>query len=129
MNKRINMRKKLCKKLLPIVAAVILLILMIYGGLRVAESAVISNEQQNEITSKTIVKDSIAYYPRQDICVIMVLGIDAKGQVVPSEEANHGNAVDMITLLIFDEKDETLSLLSLNRDTMVEMPRLNEYGK
>ena len=129
MNKRIRAQKIRWKKVLPLVLAVVLLCLMIYGGLRIMEPAVISNERKDGNTTKTIVKDGISYYPRQDISVVMVLGIDAKGQVVPSEEPNHGNAVDMITLLIFDEKDKIINLLSLNRDTMVEMPRLNQFGK
>lgn len=123
------MRDKMWVRIVLVCVVLILLFLMIYSGLRILESVVFSNEEEEQITSRTIVRDGIRYYPRQDISVVMVLGIDREGKVVPSEEPNHGCAVDMATLLVFDEKDETCTLLCLNRDTMVEMPRLNEHGR
>lgn len=123
------MRKRIWIRTILVCTVLILVVLMIYGGLRIMESAVFSEGQQESVATRTIIKDGVQYYPRQDVHVVMVLGIDQKGKVVPSEEPNHGNAVDMVTLLVFDEKDKTISLLCLNRDTMVEMPRLNEFGR
>lgn len=110
-------------------SVLVLLILMIYGGLQLVETAVFSDGNDEVVATRTIVRDGIKYYPRKDICVVMLLGVDQQGKVVPSEEPNHGNAVDMVTLLVFDEKDQSMHLLCINRDTMVEMPRLNEHGK
>ena len=93
------------------------------------ESTVSSKQEQEVVERKTIVRDGVSYYPRQDICTVLIMGIDHQGVVVPSEEPNHGNAVDMLTLVVFDETDTSVSLLSLNRDTIVEMPRLNEFGR
>lgn len=123
------MRDKLWVRVVLICVVLILLSLMIYSGLRILESTVFLNDQGEQITTKTIVRDGVQYYPRQDISVVMVLGIDRSGKVAPSDEPNHGSAVDMATLLVFDEKDNSCTLLCLNRDTMVEMPRLNEHGR
>lgn len=123
------MHDKLWIRVVLVCVVLILLFLMIYSGLRILESTVFSNEQGDQIMTRAIIRDGIRYYPRQDISVVMILGIDRKGVVVPSEEPNHGCAVDMATLLVFDEKDKTCTLLCLNRDTMVEMPRLNERGR
>lgn len=122
-------RDKMWVRIVLVCVVLILLSVMIYSGLRILESTVFSNGQSEQIATKTIIRDGVRYYPRQDISVVMVLGIDREGKVVPSEEPNHGSAVDMATLLVFDEKEQTCTLLCLNRDTMVEMPRLNDYGR
>ena len=123
------MRKRNWIRTILLCAVLILVVLMIYGGLRIMESTVFSKDQPEEITRKTVTRDGVEYFPRQDLCTVLIMGIDRQGKAVPSQEPNHGNAVDMVTLLIFDKKDETVSLLSLNRDMIVEMPRLNEYGR
>ena len=78
--------------------------------------------------SKTITRNGIKYFPRQDITVVMILGIDWEGKVEP-REMNYGGAVDMVSLMIFDKKTQDCTLLNLNRDMMVHMPALNEHGK
>lgn len=123
------MKKKTWIQTTLLCSVVVLMILMIFGGLHLMETAFFSKAGQEEIETKTIVKDGVKYYPRKDICVVMVLGVDNAGKVTPSEEPNHGNAVDMVTLVVFDEKDETVRLLVVNCDTMVEMPRLNDEGR
>lgn len=123
------MRDKMWFRIVLVCVVLILLFLMIYSGLRIMESTVFSDRQDEQIKTRTIVRDGIRYYPRQDISVVMVLGIDRSGKAVPSEEPNHGGAVDMATLLVFDEKVKTCTLICLNRDTVVEMPRLNDHGR
>ncbi|MBQ8611095.1 MAG: LCP family protein [Oscillospiraceae bacterium] len=81
-----------------------------------------------QTTSKTIVRDGVKYYPRQDITTVLMMGINQRGKVVPTEY-NVGGAADMVTLFVFDEKTEECVILSINRDLMVQMPALNEYGK
>ena len=109
----------------------ILVLVMIFSGLQILESTVFHNgkEPGGKTPSKTIVRDGVAYFPRQDITVLMVLGIDKFGAVEDSESYNNSGAADMVTLLIFDEKNETCNVLCLNRDTMMEMPVLGIGGK
>ncbi len=109
----------------------ILVLVMIFSGLQILESTVFHDGQGTGETkpSKTIVRDGVAYFPKQDITVIMVLGIDKFGVVQDSESYNNSGAADMVTLLIFDEKNEICNVLCLNRDTMVNMPVLGIGGK
>ena len=59
---------------------------------------------------------------------MMILGVDREGKA-QAGVPNQSGAADMITLMVFDEKTQECTLLCLNRDTMVYMPKLNEYGK
>lgn len=121
------------KNLLKVVFACIALILVLgilYSGLRILESTVFFVQQEEEfvVARKTITRDGVDYFPRQDINVILVMGIDQEGPVKASLEPNHGNAVDMAALVVFDEKAETCTVLNVNRDTMLDMPMLNDRG-
>ena len=121
MNKRM-----LIQKIAYIGVILILLLAFFYSGLQILESTVFRHEE-TEVSlekRKTLVVDGISYFPRQDITVILLMGIDQSGPVVASESYNNDRAADMITLVVCDEKKEEIRLLSLNRDTMLEMPVL-----
>lgn len=123
------MNKKTRMKLLFACAVLLLVFVIIYSGLQILESTVFFKYKDPEQTeSKIIVKDGVKYYPRQDITTILVMGINQSGPVTP-KEYNHGGAVDMIALMVFDSKTQTCDVLNLNRDMMVKMPMLNRYGK
>ena len=109
----------------------VLLLVMIYSGLRILESTVLySDTGYEEVRErKTITRNGKDYFPRQDLTVVMVLGIDQYGPVQDSGYySNHGMA-DMAMLLIFDERDEVCRVLQLNRDTMLEMPYIGITGE
>lgn len=114
-------------------ACVILILLFVigYSGLQILESTVLYPEQQTEPTtvSKTVLWDGVPYYPRQDITVIMILGIDENGPVRDSGSYNNTGEADMVTLVICDETNEQIRLLTLNRDTMMEIPVLGIGGR
>lgn len=125
------MKKRM--RIIDIASAVLILllvILMLYSGLQLLESTVLrTGADEQGFVSKTITRDGVSYYPRQDITVVMVLGIDQNGPVEVSEGYINPGAADMAALLIFDEKDESCTILQLNRDTMLEMPVLGVGGK
>ena len=109
----------------------ILVLVMLYSGLQILESTVLyhgSNEDP-AIESKTIVVDGVAYFPRQDITVVLVLGIDRNGPVTASDAYTNAGAADMDMLVIFDETNFQINMLYLNRDTMLTMPVLGVGGK
>lgn len=109
--------------------ALILVLVILYSGLRVLESTVfLKQQEEGPIEAKSISRDGVEYYPRQDIMVVMLLGIERQGEVV-ANEVNKGDPADMVMLMVFDEKTAECTLVSLNRDTMVMMPGLNEYGR
>lgn len=121
MNRRFRM------KIVFVCIALILVLVIIYSGLRILESTIFY-DPEFKIQTKTIVRDGVKYYPRQDINVVLVLGINQKGPVTASEEPNHGGSADFVALVVFDEKNENWTVLNLNRDTMVNMPALDENG-
>ncbi|MBR5126034.1 MAG: LCP family protein [Oscillospiraceae bacterium] len=125
-----NFRKD-AKKIAGFAVILILVLVMIFSGLRILESTVFysTGNMEDTTASKTIERNGVKYFPRQDITVIMVLGIDKYGVVEPSGSYNNDGDADMVALLIFDETNKTVSAVCLNRDTMLEMPVLGIGGR
>lgn len=124
-------KRKRIKDLTFLAAALLLVAVMLYSAVRVWEYSRARDAvpQQQATQSKTITRDGVDYFPRQDMTVVMVLGIDQFGQVKESGSYQNPGASDMDMLLIFDEKNEICNVLHLNRDTMMEIPRLGLGGK
>ena len=124
-------RKEQAKKLGYICLILVLVVVILFSGLRILESTVLYKYQENdEITSsQTIERNGISYFPRRDITVILLMGIDKYGKVESSGSYDNSGRADMVTLLIFDEAKENLDILSLNRDTMMDIPELVLGGK
>ena len=112
--------------------AVILILVLVFliSGLRILESTVFSQDSTQETTGrKTIIRDGIEYFPRQDITVLLVMGIDMEGPVEDSGYHRNEGSADMVALMIFDETGKDCSILYLNRDTMLNMPVLGIDGR
>ena len=111
-------------------ACLILLLVMIYSGLQILESTVFntSRGQQASAPKKTIIREGVSYFPRQDITTILVMGIDEEGPVTASGSYRNSGEVDMVALVVLDQVDESYSILCLNRDTMLNMPVLGVGG-
>jgi len=109
----------------------VLVLVMVFSGLRILESTVLHSEQgpSENGSSKTIVRDGVEYFPRQDITTVMLLGIDEFGEVAESGSYNNAGTADMVSLLIFDEAAQTCNILCLNRDTILDIPVLGIGGK
>jgi len=109
----------------------VLVLVLLYSGLQILESTVLFSgpEEINTYHSRTITRNGVDYYPRQDITTVMVLGIDQSGPVVASEGYMNKGAADLVMLLIFDETRQTCDVLQLNRDTMLQMPVLGLGGR
>lgn len=119
------------KKLAYFCGILLLVLLMVISGARIVESVVQPGDQTDNsgFVSRTITRDGVDYYPRQDITVLMLLGIDQPGPVKASESYNNSGAADMVALVIFDEAAEAYTILHINRDTMLSMPVLGLNGK
>lgn len=110
--------------------ALVLVFVILYSGLQILELTVLFAPKQMEVqVRKTVTKDGVDYYPRQDITTVLIMGIDADGPVRLSEVPNDGKAVDMVAVVVADEKAETCTILNINRDTMLEMPMLNDESR
>ncbi len=107
----------------------VLSLVFVYSGVRVADKFLSPGGTEYATSvSKTIVKDGVEYFPRQDLTVFMLMGIDRSGAVQESLSYNNMGAADMVALAIFDETNEICNVLMLNRDTILEMPVLGLGG-
>ena len=124
------MRRKRQTLLKALVACIALILVLgiVYSGLQILELTVFyGQEREFQVETKTITRRGVKYFPRQDISVILLMGINQPGTVHP-EKPNHGNSADMVALVVVDEATESWSVLNLNRDAMVDMPELDLYG-
>lgn len=124
-------RKEQVKRLVYILLILILVLVIIFSGLRILEPIVLSRRQVqvDETASSTIERNGIEYFPRQDITVMLLMGIDEYGPVQASDTYKNTGEADMVAVVIFDETNKQIDLLCLNRDTMLEMPALGVGGK
>ena len=84
---------------------------------------------ETEHERRTISLDGVAYFPRQDIRVFLLMGIDREGPVADSGSYKNSGAADVVLVLIFDETAKEYRVLALNRDTIVKMPVLGLGGR
>lgn len=126
-----TMNKKKISKCLYGSLILLVVLLMLYHGICILESTVLSEADDETLSSspKTIMVNGVSYFPKQDITVFMVLGIDKYGEMKSSEYYRNSGDADMVALLIFDESEKTYTVLTINRDTMVEMPVLGIFGQ
>ena len=88
-----------------------------------------TDESNSVASSKTITRNGKKYFPRQDITVFMLMGIDQFGPVQASNSYNNKGEADVIMLAVFDESDKTYDVVLLNRDTMADIPVIGLGGK
>ena len=82
-----------------------------------------------DVERKTILWEGEAYFPRQDLDTFLVIGTDVEGRVTASDTYYNEGQADSVFLLIFDRTERAVRVLTLNRDTMVTMPALDEHGR
>ena len=126
------MKKTHIKDVVFIGIILLLVLVMIYSGLQILESTVFGYGHENQepiIGRKTIERDGVAYFPRQDVTVVMVLGIDQYGPVKSSDSYRNTGSADSVMLLVFDETEENCTVVYLNRDTMVDVDVLGISGE
>lgn len=125
MKKPIRIGKVLLIVLIPILALV-----MVYSGLRILESTVFPRTTAEQAPEKkTIVRDGVEYFPKQDVTTFLVMGIDQEGIAEDSGSYNNPGTADVVFLVVFDESKREYNILALNRDMIVEMPILGIGGK
>ncbi|MBQ3215231.1 MAG: LCP family protein [Oscillospiraceae bacterium] len=125
------MDKKLKPKNIIILLLIFALILVgLFSVVKIVENLMHGGKApEATVPSKTILRDGVEYYPRQDMLVILVAGIDETGPVQHSGSYNNPGEADMVSLVIFDQTAEKIDVLALNRDTMLDMPVLGIGGK
>lgn len=109
---------------------IVLAVVVAFSGYKIFDS-VVNKEvvEEPKHSTKTITVDGVDYFPRQDITVLMLMGIDERGPVVASESYTNTGENDMVALAVFDEKEKSYSVLVLNRDTMMDIQVLGISGQ
>jgi len=124
-------KKQASQKALWITLILAAVFVFVLSGLKLLESAFWQEPalQPDPQGSKTLIRDGVEYFPRQDITVVAFMGIDEMGPVQASDSFRNSGEADAVALLILDETNRTYSILTLNRDTMLHMPALGLGGK
>lgn len=114
-----------------IILILFLVVVIICSGFKIIDILFLSQpaEAEASASSKTITVDGVDYYPRQDITVFMLMGIDQFGKVQASNSYNNQGEADVVMLAVFDEAQQDYTVLALNRDTMMDVPVLGIGGK
>ena len=90
------------KKKAPAFTLVLITILVavaIFSGLKVLSSLEKTVDNSPASSSKTVEFNGEEYFPRQDITVLMLMGIDEYGEVKESGSYNNTGENDMVALL------------------------------
>lgn len=124
-------KKRNKKSLFTTALIIVLAVVVAFSGYKLFDAfkADSTHTDVTEHKTKTVTVDGVEYFPRQDITVLMLMGIDERGEVVKSESYSNTGENDMVALAVFDEQDKTYSVLSLNRDTMMDIYTLGVTGQ
>ena len=88
------------------IVILILVLVFLISGLQFLESTVFHPAgSQQGIKDKTIIRDGVEYFPRQDMTVILVAGIDEDGPMVSSGSYNNPGEADMVIGSRFVDRD------------------------
>lgn len=118
------------KKIILLCALFFLFAAIVFSGLHILESTVFNSEEEEQPSgTQELENEETGYFPRQDITTVLLMGIDEEGPVKASEGTTNSAFVDVVALVIFDETNEKIDVININRDTMVEMTSLDENGK
>ena len=117
------------RRLGPLALISALTLILLICSVVVVDSFLYPNMPDAEHERKTLWLDGVSYFPRQDIRVFLLMGVDRSGPAVDSGFYRNDGVVDAIFLLVFDETNKEYTVLALNRDTMVDVPVLGLDGK
>ena len=127
-----HVKKILLLLLLLICLGAILLGIYLWESNR-RNQAVMMQEQIDEPARRRregwIEKDGQWYAPKSELETILIAGIDKMEPLEDSGSYNNDGQADFLLLGIFDELEETTTILHINRDTMAQIPVLGVTGQ
>lgn len=125
-------------KLLAALFVAIIVLAGIFIGMSKAEDYIVEKADASNISSETVTTfeeknyifhNNKKYKPKNYLDTVLLLGIDSEGKVYESASYNNSNKADFIALLIFDNNNQTCTVLQINRDTIAEIPVLGVTGE
>ena len=124
-------RTNTLKKIGIALLGVLLLLLVIYGGFRFLKATVFLEDEETPkvTTTKTIERDGIKYFPKQDIETILLIAVDGNEEMAEVEDSQNGIVANEMMVVILDKTNETINMISLDRDIMTDVPIVGKDGK
>ena len=128
---RKSMLKPILLILLLIVAAAVVLVGIHVWETKQSEAAVAAQlaEAEEDATEGLTYFEDAWYALREDLELVLVLGIDDFEEDISEEIYRNTQQSDFLMLLILDEENESFSVLHLNRDIMTEITVLGVTGQ
>lgn len=68
------------------------------------------------------------YEYNDDIVTFLIMGIDKKDEVKEVAEGTNGGQADALFLLVLNQRNKSINIIALNRNTMADIDVYNEYG-
>lgn len=84
---------------------------------------------QTDIDGKHLTYKGQQYEYNKDIKTVLFLGIDKKGDMKPAEYPGEGGQSDCIILMALDEKEKTVQMFQISRNTMTDVDVYNANGE
>lgn len=125
-------------KLLAALFAAVIILAGIFTGMSKVEDYLVEKADASNVSSVSntsyeeknyIYHNNKKYKPKDYLDTVLLLGIDSFGKVYESSSYNNSNKADFIALLIFDNNNQTCTVLQINRDTIAEIPVLGVTGE
>lgn len=92
-----------------------------------------SNQQSTDddfvVQSSAITYNDIRYVKNPALQTVLVMGLDTLDVLESSESYNNDYLSDFLALMIFDDQAETYKILTINRDTITDIPVLDISGE
>lgn len=85
-----------------------------------------ATEEDDVSADNRLYVDGMAYYPKT-LETLLFIGVDSS-ETAEETATHNGMQSDFLALLIVDHREQTYSVLHLNRDTMCEVPTLDSEG-
>lgn len=152
MKKPMSRRKRTLIAILIVIAAILFVVLIITISSRIerahdaapegaglALSRTSAEEADERLSSADIYEDNNsaetaslfyngqAYAYNENLSTLLILGIDDP-ELTETESVRNTSQADLLLLAVFDPDTKTCTLLQLNRDTMCDVPMLDEKG-
>lgn len=134
---QVHIKKGNAKKIL-VLLIILIVFLGLIGGISFWESkqerkAMLVQAEIDEPARKRregwIERDSVWYAPKQNQETVLIIGLDKMDPLEDSGSYNNDTQADFLLLAIFDEIEETTTILHINRDTMSQIPVLGVTGQ
>lgn len=92
------------------------------------ESAGADQPSQKPLEEGCVRYNGRVYRYNEDIINILCMGVDNKGEVEQKDEVGLAGQADTLFLLSMDTRNDTMKLISINRDTMTDIAVYDYFG-